>query len=296
MTKVTANDITIEVEDYGNKDDPVILLIMGLAAQLTFWPEDFVQSLVDGGYRVVKFDNRDIGLSHKYDNVKAPNPVWQIFVKKFLPSRKMAPYSLTDMAGDAVGVMDALGIEQAHVVGVSMGGMISQILAAEYPERVRTLIPVMTSTNAPGLPGAAPHVQKALFRLTSNRPTETEAAIARGIEVFTLIGSPAGSRDRDALEQLVRQSVERSNYPQGPKRQLAAIIGTGNLSDWSKRVQAPTLVIHGKADPLVPYQCGEDVAAKIPGAKLELIDDMGHDMPPSKLDRITKLVLDHIGT
>ena len=273
MTKVTANNITIEVEDYGNKDDPVILLIMGLAAQLTFWPEDFVQSLVAGGYRVIKFDNRDIGLSHKYDDVKAPNPVWHILVKKLLPSRKMAPYSLIDMADDAVGVLDALGIDKAHVVGVSMGGMISQILAAEYPDRVQTLTPVMTSTNAPGLPGAEPHVRK----------------------VYTLIGSPKSERDSVAVEALVRTSVERSNYPQGPKRQLAAIIDTGNLSGWSERVKAPTLVIHGKADPLVPYQCGQDVAAKIPGAKLALIENMGHDMPPSKLRQLTKIVLEHVG-
>ncbi len=295
MAQVMANGIPIEVEDHGNKGDPVILLIMGFSVQLTFWPEDFVQSLVDAGYRVVRFDNRDIGLSHKFDGVKAPNPLWHLLVKRFLPSRRMAPYSLEDMAADAVGVLDALEIEKAHVIGVSMGGMISQILAADYPQRVQSLIPVMTSTNNPKLPRAEPHVQKALFAMAGKRPEGEDEAVAMSMRFFEIIGSKDAGRDLQEVEDIVRTAYRRSHYPAGPKRQMAAIIDTWDLRGWTRRLEAPALVIHGASDPLIPPACGEDVAANIKNAKLEIVDGMGHDLPPSLLDGITAKVLAHIG-
>ncbi len=294
MAQITANGIAIEVEDHGKKSDPAILLVMGLSAQLVFWPEDFIQSLVEAGYRVIAFDNRDIGLSHKFEGLQAPGPVWQLLVKKFLPSRKMAPYSLEDMAADTVGVMDALDIDRAHVIGLSMGGMIGQILAAKHPGRVATFIPMMTSTNNPKLPRAERHVQKALFGMSQNRPKDIDAATAMAVEFFKLIGSPEGARAEGEVENLIRAAIKRSHYPAGPKRQLAAIIESGDLRDWTKRITAPTLVIHGDSDALVPSDCGRDIAANIEGAEFALIKGMGHDLPSNLLDEVTRLIVKHV--
>lgn len=291
--QITANGISLEVEDHGNKDHPPLLLIMGFSGQLSLWPDAFVDALVACGFRVIRFDNRDIGLSHKLEGVKAPHPIWQLLVKRVFPGRRMAPYSLPDMAADAVGVLDALEIERAHILGVSMGGMIAQILAAEYPGRVLSLIPVMTSTNAPGLPGPDGDVRKALIKAARNRPTTAEEAMASGMRFFTAIGSPGGEERRAEIEELIRKNVDRSFYPEGPSRQMAAIIDTGNLRPWAARVQADTLVIHGADDPLIPYVCGEDVAAHIDGARFALIDGMGHDLPQNKHAELTEMVAKH---
>ncbi|NCN84272.1 MAG: alpha/beta hydrolase, partial [Sphingomonadales bacterium] len=149
--QVIANGINIEVEDHGNPQDPAILLVMGYTAQLIYWPMDFVNGLVDKGFRVVTFDNRDVGLSYKFDGVRGPNPIRQLIAKRFFPKRQMAPYNLSDMARDAVGVLDALEIDQAHIVGASMGGMIGQLIAADHADRVLSFTPIMSSTNGPGL-------------------------------------------------------------------------------------------------------------------------------------------------
>ncbi|RED16268.1 alpha/beta fold hydrolase [Parasphingopyxis lamellibrachiae] len=291
--QLTANGISLEVEDHGDRNDPALLLIMGFSGQLSLWPDAFVDGLVDRGFRVIRFDNRDIGLSDKLHGVKAPHPIWQLLVKRFFPGRRLAPYRLTDMAADAVGVLDALEIARAHVLGVSMGGMISQILAADYPERVSTLMPVMTSTNAPGLPGPDSEVRKALIKAARNRPETAEEALESGMNFFTVIGSPGGEERRAEIEELIRKNVERSFYPEGPSRQMAAIIDTGNLRPWASRVQADTVVIHGADDPLIPYACGEDVAAHIDGARFALIDGMGHDLPQDKHAQLTDTVAEH---
>ncbi len=291
--QLVANGISLEVEDHGNRGDPALLLVMGFSGQLSLWPDAFVDGLVERGFRVIRFDNRDIGLSHKLDGVKAPHPIWQLLVKRFFPGRRMAPYRLTDMAADAVGVLDALEIERAHVLGVSMGGMIAQILAAEYPDRVLSLMPVMTSTNAPGLPSPDSAVRKALIKAARNRPATAEEALASGMQFFTVIGSPGGEERRAEIEELMRKNVERSFYPEGPSRQMAAIIDTGNLRPWAARVQADTLVIHGADDPLIPYACGEDVADHIGGARFELVQGMGHDLPQNKHAELTDMVVKH---
>lgn len=291
--QITANGINIEVEDHGSKDDPVLLLIMGFSGQLSLWPDSFVDGLVARGFRVIRYDNRDIGLSHKLDGVKAPSLFWQLLVKRFFPKRQMAPYQLTDMAADAVGVLDTLEIQRAHVLGVSMGGMISQIFGAEYPDRVLSLMPVMTSTNAPKLPGPDSQVRKILIQAARNKPADQDEAMAAGLRFFNAIGSPGGEERRAEIEELIRKNVERSFYPEGPSRQLAAIVDTGNLRPWTQRVQARTLVIHGAEDPLIPYPCGEDVAAHIEGARFELIDGMGHDLPESKHAQLTDMIVAH---
>ncbi|MEM8694837.1 MAG: alpha/beta hydrolase [Pseudomonadota bacterium] len=291
--KVTANGLEIEVEDHGNPDDPPLLLIMGFTGQLSLWPDAFVDELVARGFRVIRYDNRDIGLSHKFDGVKASNPIWHMLVKRFLPNRRMAPYRLEDMAADAAGVLDALGIERAHVLGVSMGGMISQIMAAEYPDRLLSLMPVMTSTNAPGLPGPDAEVRKILFQAVRNRPETEEEAVAAGMRFFTAIGSPGGEERRAEIEELIRRNVARSFYPEGASRQMAAIIDTGNLRPWARRVQADTLVIHGEADPLILHPCGKDVADTIDGARFELVQGMGHDLPQEKHGLLADMVAGH---
>jgi pimeloyl-ACP methyl ester carboxylesterase len=291
--QVTANGIAIEVEDHGDKDAPVILLVMGFAAQLVLWPQDFVDRLVAEGFRVVRFDNRDIGLSHKFEGVKAPHPIWQLLVKKFRPKKRMAHYTLEDMAADAVGVLDALEIDKAHVIGASMGGMISQIFAAKYPDRLHSLTPVMTSTNNPKLPGPSRQVRKTLIKAAKTRPSDPEEAIALSMSFFSAIAGPKLADRGDEIEELIRTSVERSLYPEGPPRQMAAIIDTGDLRDWTRRITAPTLVIHGADDPLIPHPAGADVAANIDGARLELVAGMGHDLPEELLPDLTSLVVAH---
>lgn len=291
--KVQANGIEIEVEDHGNPDDPALLLIMGFSGQLSLWPDAFVDELVGRGFRVIRYDNRDIGLSEKFHGVKAPHPIWQMLVKRVLKKRRMAPYTLEDMAADAVGVLDALEIDKAHVLGASMGGMISQIVAADYPERVLSLTPVMTSTNAPGLPGPDKEIRKTLLQAARNRPETEDEAVAAGIRFFNAIGSPGGAERQAEIEELIRKNVARSFYPEGPSRQLAAIIDTGNLRPWAERVQARALVIHGANDPLIPYPCGKDVADHIEGARFALVEEMGHDLPEAKHRPLADMVAEH---
>lgn len=291
--KVSANGLEIEIEQHGSPDDPPLLLIMGFSGQLSLWPDEFVEELVGRGFRVIRYDNRDIGLSQKFDGVKAPHPIWQLLVKRVLKNRRMAPYTLEDMAADAVGVLDALAIEKAHILGVSMGGMISQIVAADYPERVLSLMPVMTSTNAPGLPGPDKQVRKILFQAARNRPETEEEAVAAGMRFFTAIGSPGGEERRAEIEELIRKNVARSFYPEGASRQMAAIIDTGDLRPWARRVRADTMVVHGVADPLILPPCGADVADHIAGARFELIEGMGHDLPQALHGRLADLVAGH---
>jgi len=291
--QVTANGINIEVEDHGNASDPAILMVMGFSAQLVFWPMDLVDGLVDAGFRVITFDNRDIGLSHKFDGMKAPGPIKQMLVKRFFPSRKLAPYDLGDMAKDAIGVLDALDIEKAHIVGASMGGMIGQIIAAEYPQRVHSFTPVMSSTNGPGLPGADPHVRKALFKSARAKARTAEEALVTGLAFSAIIASEEGRARTKEREDLLRTALGRCFYPPGPRRQMAAIIESGNLRPTAQRISAPTMVIHGADDPLIPHPCGADIAANVNDARFELVEGMGHDLPPSKLPTMVDLIASH---
>ncbi|GAA0476472.1 alpha/beta hydrolase [Parasphingorhabdus litoris] len=291
--QITANGINIEVEDHGKASDPAILLIMGYGTQLIAWPMDFVNGLVDAGFRVVAFDNRDVGLSYKCDGVRAPGPIRQIFTKRFFPSQNLAPYNLSDMARDAVGVLDALDIEKAHIVGASMGGMIGQLVAADHEERVLSLTPIMSSTNAPGLPGAEPMVRKGLIQSARAKATTIEEALAVGMAFSSIIASEEGRAREDERRALMKIALERSFYPAGRSRQMAAIIETGNLRPKAQTISVPTMVVHGTADPLIPHPCGEDIAANVNNARLELVDGMGHDLPPSKLPVMVELIADH---
>ncbi|MEE2691864.1 MAG: alpha/beta hydrolase [Pseudomonadota bacterium] len=293
MAFVKANGIEIEVEDFGDKSNPAVLLIMGLSAQLTLWPTAFVDALVARGFRVIRFDNRDIGLSQKMHEARALSPFLFIAAARLFGAQRLAPYTLHDMAADAVGVLDALGVESAHVVGASMGGMIGQIVAAAYPGRVRSFTAIMSSTNNPALPKAEASVLKALF---AKRPPakSRDELIDRSVEAWNIIGTRDGGNDPVEFRKRIAANVDRCTYPAGVRRQVAAIVATGDLRRWTRAIAAPTLVIHGSADPLAPNAGGRDIAANVEDAKLEIIDGMGHDLPPKHLPKITELVADHL--
>lgn len=287
--QIIANGIPIEVEDSGPGDPsrPVILLIMGLGMQLIAWPDDWMGRLLGAGYRVVRFDNRDIGLSRHFDERRAPNIVWASLLHRLrLPLRP--PYDLIDMARDSLGVLDALGIARAHVVGASMGGMIAQRLALLAPARVRSLASIMSSSGAPGLPGPQPAVLRAML----SRPTRSDpdAQIAHYVKLFRLIGSPAYPQDPDRIAERVRRSVARSNHPPGVLRQMVAIAADRVRHRQLAQVSVPTLVLHGQSDPLVPIAHGIDTARRIHGARFVAIDGMGHDLPP----QVCALLLDQL--
>lgn len=291
MPHVTANGIELYYEDFGSPADPVILLVMGLGTQSIAWPEALIDRLVAGGYRVIRYDNRDIGQSTHLHGAKAVSTVRALIASRLGWSFPVA-YTLTDMADDAVALMDALGIAQVHVVGASMGGMIAQLMAANHPNRVLSLTSVMSSSGARGLPGPAPAVQKLLLRRPAPELTR-EQAMAIGDEVQRAISYPDPTRDPDAFRDLAGKSFDRGFNPIGARRQLLAIVQDGNRSDRLAKITAPTLIIHGVADPLVPYAHAEDLVTRIPGARLERIEAMAHDLPPSQLPHVADLIVGH---
>ena len=293
--KIKANGITIEVEDTGadgsQNDRPAVLLIMGLGMQLIAWPPALVQALVDAGYRVIRHDNRDIGLSQPFDHLGAPNLVWASLQHRLGLSPR-APFTLKDMAADAVGVLDALKIERAHIVGVSMGGMIAQRVAIAAPQRVLSLTSIMSSSGARGLPRAKPRVLKALLSRPASHAHED--IVNHYINLYTVIGSPDFVVHEAELRSRILAGVTRSFRPVGTMRQMVAIVADSTRAAELVRVQAPTLVVHGAADPLVPLACGKDTARRIPGARLEVIKGMGHDLPPGVVQEILRVLIPHL--
>jgi pimeloyl-ACP methyl ester carboxylesterase len=262
----------------------------GLGMQLTGWPDELVQGLVKHGHRVVRLDNRDAGLSSGFDHLGVPNLAWMV-VRHTIGLRVNAPYAVADMAADTLGVMDALGIQRAHVCGASMGGMIAQHLAAKHADRVRSLTLMMTSSGARSLPRPSAQVQRALMASPADRSRE---AIVRHIEqLFALIGSPAYPTDPARLRQRLEASVARAYRPAGTARQLAAIVADGDRSALLGRIAAPTQVIHGDADALIPLPAGQDVARKIAGATLDIVPGMGHDLPLQLLARFADTIAGH---
>jgi pimeloyl-ACP methyl ester carboxylesterase len=276
MPSVAANGVRIEYECFGTSDAPAIVLIMGLGMQLTGWPDPFCQKLANEGFRVVRFDNRDIGLSTHFDDRGVPNMLWQ-FVKARLGLRVRGAYDLNEMAADTAGFMDALAVRQAHVVGASMGGMIAQQLAALHPDRVRSLVSIMSTTGNRRLPPATREAQRALFAKPSD-PGDPRSVVDHYVRVFNVLASPGFPTDQAELRARMERSVARSYHPQGVARQIVAILASGDRSKDLAAIRAPTLVLHGDRDPLVPLAGGKDTAAKIPGAKLRVIEGMGHDM------------------
>ncbi len=275
MTAVRANGITIEYEDTGARDAPVILLIMGLGMQLVAWPETLCNGLAARGFRVVRFDNRDAGLSTRMPSAGSLATT-AMLARAVLGLPVRPPYTLDDMARDTVGLMDALGIDRAHVVGVSMGGMIAQIVAIEHPERVKSLTSIMSTSGDRGLPGPKGKVLRALLR---PRPRDKATAVRRYMEMFRLIGGSGYPPTEAEIRVRAERAVRRSNRPDGFPRQLIAIQTAPSRVRKLRRVRAPTLVLHGDDDPLVPMAGGEDTAANIPGARLRIVPGMGHFLP-----------------
>jgi pimeloyl-ACP methyl ester carboxylesterase len=293
--KVQANGIPVEVEDSaGSPQDaarPAVLLVMGLGMQLVAWPPAFVQSLVDAGYRVVRFDNRDVGLSAGFEHLGVPNLLWES-LKHRIGFAVRAPYDLKAMAADAIGVLDALGIQRAHVVGVSMGGMIAQRVALAVPERVLSLTSIMSSSGARFLPGPRPQVLQALLRRPGG--TSEQAIVDHYVKLFRVIGSPGFPLDEAELRERILRGVRRNFNPTGTARQMAAVAADTERADELARITAPTLVVHGTDDPLVPFACGQDTARRIPGARLVPVPGMGHDLPPGVVERILTALLPHL--
>lgn len=279
MPKVTANHLQIEYESFGAADSPAILLIMGLGAQLGRWPRELCEALVDRGFRVIRFDNRDCGLSSKIDDAGIPA------IGRFLRFGEPldVPYSLADMAADSVGLLDALSIEQAHIVGASLGGAVAQLIAATYPQRILSLTCLMSTSSHPDLPPPTPAASQALFApLPAERDKTSliEDALRRQLAV----SSPAYPACPQQLREVLIYEHERSYYPAGVARQLAAFLASGDRRPLLATIQTPTLVLHGADDPLIPVECGQDIAAHIPGAELRVIDGMAHDFPPPLID------------
>ena len=278
-------DIELHYEDLGNEADPAVLLIMGLGAQLTLWHNEFCGRLVGGGYRVIRFDNRDVGLSSKLHGQKSDTKLIRGLLRSFVGLPSTSVYRLEDMAGDAAAVLDHLGIERAHVVGASMGGMIAQVFAATYPQRTAGLGIIFSSNNSALLPPPAPKALLALLK-GPHPSSPREVIVENSVRVSKIIGSPGYPKSDEQLRADAEENYQRCFYPQGIGRHFGAIMGSGSLRGYDKKITAPTVVIHGKADRLMRPSGGKAIAAAIPGARLVLLDGMGHDLPEPLFEQI----------
>jgi pimeloyl-ACP methyl ester carboxylesterase len=278
-----ANGIEIVYETIGDPSDPPLLLVMGLGMQLIHWDRELCEELAGRGFRVIRFDNRDAGRSTKID---APVPsMWRVLAGR----RVRAPYLLDDMAEDAFGLLDHLGIDAAHVVGASLGGMIAQTMAIRRPERVLSLTSVMSTT---GERRAGRPKLRVWGVLARRAPRDKDEYVAYFLRIFRLIGSKGFASDEDRLRELAAASYERGHHPAGTGRQLAAIVASGDRTEKLRGLRTPTTVVHGRADPLVPFRGGRATARAIPGARLLAIPGMGHDLPrelwPQLIDAVVE--------
>ena len=279
MAEVQANGITITYDEFGAKDAAPLLLIMGLGAQMTRWAPAFCEAIAARGFRVIRFDNRDVGLSTHFVEAGIPDmPAVAAAVREGKPAP--VPYDLSDMAADAAGLLDALGIARAHIVGASMGGMIAQLVAAEHPEKVLSLTSIMSNTGNPDTPRATPEAMAVLTNRPPH-PSDEEAYLKHTVASARVTGSPAYPADEAVLRANSLADVKRCYEPTGFARQMAAVTASGDRRAKLKTITAPTVVVHGEADPLVPVEGGRDTAANIPGAELVVIPGMGHDLPPA---------------
>jgi pimeloyl-ACP methyl ester carboxylesterase len=279
-----ANGVELCYETFGDPGGEPLLLVMGLGAQLTAWPVELCEALVDRGFYVIRYDNRDVGLSTKLADAGGD------FLTTFLAASQGQPvdvaYRLTDMASDAMGLLDALGIESAHIVGASMGGMIAQTIAIEHPTRVRTLTSIMSTTGEATVGQPTP---EAMEKLLQPPATSREEAIASGLITRKIIGSP-DDFDEEVARQLITEAYDRCFYPEGMSRQLLAIVASGDRAEGLRRVAVPTLVVHGDVDPLVTPSGGERTAELVPGATLLMLEGMGHDLPLRHLGAVVEAI------
>ena len=290
MPKLQVNDIEIAYEDHGPPDGSVLLLIHGLGTPLTGWPRSYWKAMVKAGWRVILMDNRDVGQSSAMKGFPLPS-LKDLAFASLLKKRITAGYTLNDMAGDAIGVLDALNIAKAHIVGASMGGMIGQILAAQYPERVVSLSAIMTSTGAKHLPGPTLSVQWRLIQRPKNRTPE--GLIRHSMKTWALIGSPAYPATEQNLYEYIRGIHTRGVSLAGYMRHMAAIMASGDRTHLVQGVKVPSLIIHGGADRLVPVACGRYLAQHMPGAAYHEVPGMGHDLPDQLAASLTTMILNH---
>jgi pimeloyl-ACP methyl ester carboxylesterase len=287
VTRAKANGIEIEYETAGDKGDPALLLVMGLGGQLTIWPDAFFHGLAKRGFFAIRYDNRDTGLSTDFGAWGVPN-IADAFQKAMRGQKVDAPYLVKDMAADGIGLLDALGLDKAHMVGASMGGMIVQSIAALYPARTRSMVSIMSTSGRPGLPIGKP---EALAMLTAQpEGPSREQRIKHGMKLRQTIAGPGYPAPEAELRAFVEKNVDRRWYPEGGARQYLSIIASGDRVAELKTIKVPTLVLHGEDDPLLPVACGRDVASLVPGAKIETFPGWGHDFPagmiPTLIDRI----------
>jgi pimeloyl-ACP methyl ester carboxylesterase len=264
-----------------------MLLIMGLGAQLTRWPLGLIDKLVARGFHVIRFDNRDVGLSQKFSGAPKIEDVVGAMMKGEKPN---IPYTLDQMAADAVGLLDHIRIERAHIVGASMGGMIGQLVVADYPERALSFTAIFTTTGNPSLPPAKPEAMAVITTRAPDPNANLEAYLDQMMKNARTIGSPSYPFDEKLLRERLLSDVRRSYEPLGVARQMAAIVACGDRRPKAAKIKAPTVVLHGEADPLVPVEGGRDLAATIPNAELRIIPGMGHDLPPALYDTVVDAI------
>jgi pimeloyl-ACP methyl ester carboxylesterase len=275
---VCGEDVELFYEDLGDPEAPPVLLIMGVGAQLPMWPDGFCAQLIDSGYRVIRFDHRDTGLSTKMSGLRAKGSVYPRVLRYALGRTSPVPYTLVDLAEDVKGLVDHLGIDRAHVVGASMGGMIAQVLAGAHPDRIQSLGLIMTSSGRPMSAIPKWRVIKLAFNAPA-RDAPVEDRLATEVRNISVINGPNFLPPLDQLRRRVEELRARSDYPQGMLRQFDAILGTGSLMRYTRRITAPTVVIHGSEDPMVRPRNGRNVARAIEGARYVVVDGMGHDLP-----------------
>jgi len=284
-----ANGIDLTYDSFGDANDPTVLLIMGLGTQMIGWDDGFCTQLAGHGRHVVRLDNRDIGKSTRFTQLGVPD-IGQVMHAALLGQPIKAPYLLSDMSDDAIGLLDALGIASAHVVGASMGGAIAQTMAIRNPSRLRTLTSIMASSGAPGLPPPTPDAMQALLTPT---PLDYAGYLDRYIKTWKILRAGSFPEDEARDPERARAAFDRGLNPAGVARQLVAIIASGSRRSALLEVRTPTLVIHGDADPLVPLAHGQDVAAAVPGARLDVIPRMGHALPISMWPQIVAAIAQH---
>ena len=285
MPQARANGITLEYDIHGPASGEPALLIMGLGAQMTRWPLPFVEMLAERGLRVIRFDNRDVGLSERIESGGVPD-LTKVIGAMMQGQKPDVPYLLDDMAADAVGLLDALGIARAHVVGASLGGMVAQLVAADYPDRVLSLTSIMSTTGNRELPPAKPEAMAVLNNRGPDPTVDLDGYLAHAVTGARAIGSPGYPADDAGVRERSLNDFRRSYYPLGFARQYAAAAASADRRPKLAGITAPTVVIHGDADPLVPVEGGRDTAASVPGAELRIVPGMGHDFPPALYETI----------
>jgi pimeloyl-ACP methyl ester carboxylesterase len=289
MARVRANGIELEYDSFGKPSGRPLVLVMGLGGQLLMWDEGFCEALAARGHYVVRFDNRDVGLSTKFDAAGIPN-VMELMQQSAAGAKPSAPYTLDDMADDAAGLLDALGLDSVHLCGASMGGMIAQTVAIRHGRRLRSLTSIMSSTGNPSLPPARP---EAMAVLMTPPPSDRASSLDAAVRTWRTIGSPGFPFDEAKIRERAGRLYDRSFHPQGAARQLAAVLAHGSRSEKLRGVTTPTLVIHGAADPLVPLEGGQDTARCVPGAELLVIEGMGHDLPEGAWPALVGAISEH---